>query len=110
MATIPFTCIAPVDPQGRARRLALQKRMRIASFCVIASAATLVGGTTQAYFEGGILPAAGFLVVGMLLLLEAFRVADRLYLAPLQAECQDDYSRQIETLLRPLLQDKIAAD
>jgi len=110
MPAIPFTCIAPVDPQGSARRLALQKRMRIASFCASAAAATLVAGTAQAYLQGGLLAATGLLVAGMLLLLETFRVADRHFLAPLQAECQDDYSRQIDALLRPLLQADGEAD
>src|SRR5262245_38556395 len=103
MATIPFSCVAPVDPQGRARRQALQKRMRLASFCVIAAAATLAAGVAQTYMLGGLLPAAALLVAGMLFLFEAFRQADRLFLAPLQAECQSDYSRQIDALLRPVL-------
>jgi hypothetical protein len=103
MPTLPFACIAPVDPEGRARRIALQRRMRIASVCVFAATVILVAGIAQAYFQGGILPAAGLLVAGVLLLLETFRLADRHFLAPLQAECQDDYSRQIDRLLRPLL-------
>jgi hypothetical protein len=103
MATIPFNCIAPVDSQGRARRQALQRRMRLASFCVIAAAATLAAGVAQTYILGGMLPAAGVLVAGALFLFEAFRQADRLFLAPLQAECQSDYSRQIDALLRPIL-------
>jgi len=103
MATIPFNCVAPVDPQGRARRQALQRRMRLASFSVMAAAAALAAGVAQTYMLGGVLPAAGLLVAGMLFLFEAFRQADRLFLAPLQAECQDDYSRQIDALLRPLL-------
>jgi hypothetical protein len=103
MATIPFNCVAPVDPQGRARRQTLQKRMRLASFCVIAAAATLAAIVAQTYVLGGAWPAAGVLVAGALCLFEAFRQADRFFLAPLQAECQDDYSRQIDALLRPLM-------
>lgn len=103
MATIPFNCVAPVDPQGRARRQALQKRMRLASFCVTAAAATLAAVVAQTYVFGGAWLAAGLLVAGSLCLFEAFRQADRLFLAPLQAECQNDYSRQIDALLRPLL-------
>lgn len=103
MATIPFNCVAPVDPQGRARRQALQRRMRLASFCVIAAAATLAAGVAQTYILGGMLPASGLLVAGTMFLFEAFRHADRLFLAPLQAECQNDYSRQIDALLRPLM-------
>jgi hypothetical protein len=110
MHTLPFPCIAPVDPQGRARRQALQKRMRLASLCVSAAAVTLVAGVAQTYLEGGIVPAAGLLVAGALFLLEAFRQADRLFLAPLQAECQNDYSRQIDSLLLPLLQGNSAAE
>jgi hypothetical protein len=110
MSTIPFTCIAPADPLGRARRLALQKRMRIASLCVVVCAAVLVAAIMQAYLVGGVLPAVALLVAGMLCLFEAFRVADRHFLAPLQAECQDDYSRQVDTLLRPLLQANGEAD
>jgi hypothetical protein len=103
MATIPFTCIAPADPQGSARRRELQKRMRIATLCFAASGASLLAGIAQTYMVGGILPAAGLLIAGTLFLFEAFRQADRLFLAPLQAQCQDDYSRQIDALLRPLL-------
>jgi hypothetical protein len=110
MPALPFPCIAPVDPPGRARRLALQKRMRVASLCVSGAAALLVAGTAQTYMHGGILPAMGLLVAGTLFLLEAFRQADRLFLAPLQAECQNDYSRQIDTLLRPLLHGDGASD
>lgn len=105
MPALPFSCIAPVDPQGAARRQALQKRMRLASICVSAAAALLVAGVAQTYVQGGILPAAGLLVAGTLFLLEAFRQADRLFLAPLQAECQNDYSRQIDNLLQPLLRE-----
>jgi hypothetical protein len=61
-------------------------------------------GVAQAYAQGGALLAAGLLVAGMLGLLEAFRQADRLFLAPLQAACQEDYSHQVDALLRPLLQ------
>jgi hypothetical protein len=103
-AVIPFSCIAPVDPQGRKRREALRKRMRLASVCVSGAAALLVGMVVQAYAQGGLLPAAGLLLAGTLGLLEAFRQADRVFLAPLQAACQSDYSRQVDTLLRPLLQ------
>jgi hypothetical protein len=103
MATIPFSCIAPVDPEGRARRQALQKRMRLASSCVALAVASLVAGVAQTYFIAGAFPAAGLLVAGAPFLFEAFRQADRLFLAPLQAECQDDYSRQIDALLQPLL-------
>lgn len=110
MSALPFPCIAPVDPSGAARRLALQRRMRLASLCALAAAALLLASVVQAYFQGGILPAIGILVTGLLFLLEAFRQADRLFLAPLQAECQDDYSRQIDALLRPLLQGDSASD
>jgi hypothetical protein len=110
MPALPFPCIAPVDPPGRARRLALQKRMRLASVCVSGAAALLVVGVAQTYLQDGVLPAMGLLAAGTLFLLEAFRQADRLFLAPLQAECQNDYSRQIDTLLRPLLQGNDASD
>ena len=105
MSTIPFACFAPVDPMGRARRHALRKRMRVASFLVTAAIAILSAAIAQAYLQGGVLPASGILVAGALFLFEAFRRADRAYLAPLQAACQDDYSRQIDILLRPLLED-----
>jgi hypothetical protein len=110
MATIPFNCVAPVDPQGRARREALQKRMRLASFCVLTAAAALAAGVAQTYVQGGALPAAGLLVAGALFLFEAFRQADRRFLAPLQAECQHDYSRQVDALLQPLLRADTAAE
>jgi hypothetical protein len=103
MPALPFPCIAPVDPQGRARRETLQKRMRLASICVCGATGLLGIGVAQAYFQGGILLAVGLLVAGMLCLLEVFRHADRVFLAPLQAACQDDYSRQVESLLQPLL-------
>jgi hypothetical protein len=109
MPAIPYACFAPVDPQGRARRNALQKRMRLASALAAAAVAILAGAVAQAYIQGGALPAAGILVAGLLFLFEAFRRADRTYLAPLQAACQDDYSRQIDLLLRPLLDDAGAA-
>lgn len=103
-AVIPFPCIAPADPQGRARREALRKRMRLASMCVSSAAGLLAVGVAQAYAQSGVLLAAGLLVAGMLGLLEAFRKADRVFLAPLQAACQKDYSNQVDALLRPLLQ------
>src|SRR5688572_21948498 len=106
MPAIPYTCIGPVDAQGRARRHALQKRMKVASALVAAAVAILAGAVAQAYIQGGTLLAAGILVSGMLFLFEAFRRADRAFLAPLQAACQDDYSRQLDMLLRPLLDDE----
>jgi hypothetical protein len=78
--------------------------MRLASICVSGTAGLLAVAVAQAYAQGGILPAAGLLAAGTLGLLEAFRHADRVFLAPLQAACQNDYSRQVDTLLRPLLQ------
>jgi hypothetical protein len=84
--------------------------MRVASLCAAGAAALLLASVVQAYFQGGILPATGVTVAGLLFLLEAFRQADRVFLAPLQAKCQDDYSRQIDTLLRPLLHGDSASD
>ena len=109
MPAIPYACFAPVDAQGRARRHALQKRMKIASALVAAAVAILAGAVAQAYIQGGSLLAAGILVAGTLFLFEAFRRADRAFLAPLQAACQDDYSRQLDMLLGPLLDDEGAA-
>ena len=106
MSAIPYACFAPVDPQGRARRHELQTRMRIASAFVAAALAILAGAVAQAYLQGGPVLAAGILVAGSLFLFETFRRADRVYLAPLQAACQDDYSRQVDLLLRPLLADE----
>lgn len=106
MPAIPYDCFGPVDPQGRARRHALQKRMKIASALVAAAIAILAAAVTQAYVQGGSLLAFGILVSGVLFMFEAFRRADRAFLAPLQAACQDDYSRQLDMLLRPLLDDQ----
>jgi hypothetical protein len=102
MSALPFACFAPVDPQGRARRHALQRRMRIASCLIAAAIAILAGAVVQAYVHGGTWLAAGIFVSGSLFLFEAFRRADQAYLAPLQAACQNDYSRQLDILLRPL--------
>ena len=103
-AVLPFPCIAPVDPQGRARRETLRRRMRLASACVAGAVGLLLVGVVQAYLQGGAIAAAGLLIAGALCLLEVFRHADRVFLAPLQAACQNDYSRQVDALLRPLLQ------
>jgi hypothetical protein len=108
MSAIPYACFAPVDPLGRARRQELQRRMRIASFIAAAAVIVLAAAVAQAYMQGSALLAFGILSAGLLFLFEAFRRADRAYLAPLQAACQDDYSRQVDLLLRPLLADEPA--
>jgi hypothetical protein len=77
--------------------------MRIACFCMLSAAAMLAFMVAQAYLQGGILLGSGLLVAGTLFLFEAFRRADRAFLAPLQAICQDDYSRELDAVLRPLL-------
>ncbi|HEX2116665.1 MAG TPA: hypothetical protein VHM01_19850 [Alphaproteobacteria bacterium] len=83
--------------------------MRIASLLLTAAIAILAAAVAQAYVQGGALLAAGILVAGALFLFEVFRRADRAYLAPLQAACQEDYSRQVDILLRPLLDDEAPA-
>jgi hypothetical protein len=102
MATIPYTCVAPVDDDAEARRRALQQRMRVASIVGTVALAGLVACVIHAYLASGVLTAIGLLFIGGLFLFEAFRQADQRFIAPLQARCQDDYNRQVEMLLGPL--------
>ena len=102
MIAIPFPCVAPVDDEASERRHQLRQRMRIATIAATSSLASLAGIVAYAYVASDALTAFGLLFVGTLMLLEAFRQADRRFIAPLQARCQDDYNRQIDTLLGPL--------
>jgi hypothetical protein len=104
MTTIPFPCVAPVDDEASARRRQLRQRMRVATIAALSSLASLAGIVVYAYVASTALTAFGLLFTGVLTLLEAFRQADRRFIAPLQARCQDDYNRQIDTLLGPLFE------
>lgn len=104
MTAIPFPCVAPVDDEASERRRRLRQRMRVATIAATSSLASLAGIVAYAYVASDALTAFGLLFAGFLMLLEAFRQADRRFIAPLQARCQDDYNRQIDMLLGPLFE------
>jgi hypothetical protein len=78
--------------------------MRIATIAALSSLGSLASVVAYAYMTAGAMTAVGLVFIGCITLLEAFRQADRRFIAPLQARCQDDYNRQIEALLGPLLE------
>jgi hypothetical protein len=102
MTAIPFPCVAPVDDEASERRRQLRQRMRIVTIAALSTLASLAALVVYAYVASDALTAFGLLFVGVVTLLEAFRQADRRFIAPLQARCQDDYNRQIDVLLGPL--------
>jgi hypothetical protein len=106
MTAIPFPCVAPVDDEASERRHLLRQRMRVTTIAAASSFASLAGIVAYAYIASDALTALGLLFIGFLTLLEAFRQVDRRFIAPLQARCQDDYNRQIDTLLGPLFKSR----
>jgi hypothetical protein len=104
MTAIPFPCVAPVDDAASDRRRQLRQRMRVATIAATSLLASLAAIVAYAYIAGGALTAFGLFLAGCITLFEAFRQADRRFIAPLQARCQDDYNRQLDTLLGPLLE------
>jgi hypothetical protein len=106
MTAIPFACVAPVDDDASDRRRQLRKRMRIGTIAALSSLASLAGIVAYGYMAAGALTAFGLFFIGAITLFEAFRQADRRFIAPLQARCQDDYNRQIDALLGPLFESR----
>jgi hypothetical protein len=104
MIAIPFSCVAPADEAASDRRRRLRQRMRVAAIAAALATIALAAIVAYGYVASGVLTAAGLLFVGCITLLEAFRQADRRFIAPLEARCQDDYNRQIDVLLGPLFQ------
>ena len=104
MIAIPFACVAPVDDAASDRRRRLRLRMRVASILASSFIAALAAFVIYAYVASGALTAFGLFLLGGATLFEACRQADRRFIAPLQAICQDDYNRQLDTLLGPILE------
>ena len=88
MTAIPFPCVAPADDEASERRRQLRQRMRVATIASLSTLAGLAALVVYAYVASSALTAFGLLFVGVVTLLEAFRQADRRFIAPLQARCQ----------------------
>lgn len=104
MPPISFSPFAPLDEAVYARRKTLQQRMRIVAGGGILMLACLGAVSFQAYLEHGLLIGTGLFIMGNVFLFEAVRQADQRFIAPLQALCQHDYSREVERVLGPLLE------
>lgn len=99
MPSISVSPFAPHDEVACARRRALQQRMRVLAGGSVLLFGCLGALSFQAYLAQGLLTAFGLFAMGGVFLFEAVRQADRRFVAPLQALCQDDYSRHVELVL-----------
>jgi len=90
---------------ARLRQRRLNWRMRIAAGFGMTALAGVITLAVQAYSVIGAGGTIALLVIGLFLVFEALRQADRRFIAPLQACCQADFNERVEALFGALFQD-----
>lgn len=105
--SLPFPLVVLSDA-ARVRQRRLRQRLRLCALVAAGAAFCIIGLAVQAYVSNGFATALALAIAGSSLLIEALRQADRAFIAPLQAHCQADFSRQISAAIAPLLHQSVA--
>lgn len=106
---LPLSFALSTD-DARARQRSLQQRLRCGAIVAAGAVAGILGLAFHAYLSNGPACALALLIAGLALIVEALRQADRTFIAPLQAHCQADFSRQVCAALGPLLHPRLGAE
>lgn len=102
MATLSLGAIPLAGDDAFARQRMLRRRMRALAAAGFAAFAAVTVIAATAYPSTGFSGAALLFGLGAAVVFEGVRQADRHYIAPLLARCQEDFSRQIAALFGPI--------
>lgn len=104
MAVLELVSLSSADRVAGDRQHTLNCRMQLLACASLLAFAGVAIGTIAAYELEGLAAALAWLVVSTGLMLAGLRWADRIFIEPLQACCQADFNRHVETLFGSLLE------